>query len=580
MGVKAVTTIENSIFYQNVAKGSGNRNGGGAIFTNASSTTITNTRFTENTATGSNSNGGAIFNQSRMYIKDSVFESNSAKSYGGAIYNINSAFLDVDNSTFNGNGSMYGGAIYVASGGSANPKVTNSLFEKNVATRRYGAITAGNITISTSTFTENTAPEVGAVGIFGKGLLENNTFTENKATSTDSSTWGGGAIYLGNNSQTTISSNTFTNNESGTTGGAIGQAKATNSTSLANAKLDITGSTFTGNKAETTGGAIDNYFYKGNTQEGYVYVGDSTFEGNSAANGGAIYNHGEQDSAGNSGAMLIEGSTFTANTSSQYGGAIYNASTITINSSVFSGNTANGAANDIYNAGKLDFLNGKTTLGGGIDGTGNTTIGNGAEVVSGTESTITQETITVAGKLTNNNEAENAVTATDITVEETGELTTNASAITVTNTDKEITNKGLVTFTGGTLSGYDVIGTSAENSKVEIDGDVTIASGKTIKNNTVTLEESKTLKLEKEDSLVSSVLSVNDGSTLDIQNDGIGNVETLKITENANWNLKLDIDLLAEENKVDTLTIAENGVDSTSKLTISDLNIKSAKANK
>jgi predicted outer membrane repeat protein len=67
-----------------------------------------------------------------------------------------------------------------------------------------------------------------------------------------------------------------------------------------------------------------------------VTVTGSTLSGNSASEGGAIYNVAP-------GTLLVRGCTFSANAASDSGGAIYNLGTATLLECTLSGNTAGGA---------------------------------------------------------------------------------------------------------------------------------------------------------------------------------------------------------------------------------------------
>ncbi len=265
-------------------------------------------------------------------VSNSTFTNNVADYSGsdsGAI-SISNGKVAISNSTFTGNKAQGGwaGAIYAYTGNKAGVEtiITDSLFENNEA------------------------PGIGAVGNFssqrllasGGMTLDNVTFRSNKAT--DSTEDGGGAMFLGSESHTSIANSSFEENTSAAVGGAIATRVAINASGSKNdnsaAELDITKTTFTGNTAATTGGAIDNYLYGSTQQNGSVYVADSTFENNSAADGGAIYNHGETDLGGNMASLTVEGGTFTGNTASKHGGAIYNAGTLDVTNGTFANNQA------------------------------------------------------------------------------------------------------------------------------------------------------------------------------------------------------------------------------------------------
>ena len=137
-----------------------------------------------------------------------------------------------------------------------------------------------------------------------------------------------------------------------------------------NGTLTITDSIISGNKAEDDGAIrnlgtleVSNSTLSGNTSNGTaggIYndngatatVSDSTFSGNSAPNGGGIFNSG--------GTLEVNNSTFSGNRSTvDYGGAIANGSfsTATVSDSTFSGNSAATEGGAIRNDGTLEVNN-------------------------------------------------------------------------------------------------------------------------------------------------------------------------------------------------------------------------------
>lgn len=268
----------------------------------------------------------------------------------------NGAKLNVDGGTFtnqgfnvanncdrNGNPSnsyVVGGSIYFT--GSAEGVVKNATFSGSTAPNGYGgaiySTPTSNVTFENVQFLNNSALEVGAVGLFGQANVDNCLFNGNYATKTADNSDGAGAIFLGAESVVRISGSTFTDNESATRGGAIATRKAPEGDNSA-AKLDIIDTTFTDNKAATNGGAIDNHLMHSVNKTDAVYVSGSTFTGNSADKGGAIFNN-EKDNAGHTVAMYITKSTFTENKATTSGGAIYAYGTLTLDGVTFKDNSA------------------------------------------------------------------------------------------------------------------------------------------------------------------------------------------------------------------------------------------------
>ena len=194
-----------------------------------------------------------------------------------------------------------------------------------------------------------------------------------------------------------------------------------------------------------------------------------------------------------------------------------------------------------------------------------------ATITNNAEKTITATTVTNSGTITSSGTIDVTTFTNSGTVENAGEVTvtdlTNSGTITnegtiestnaiansgtiTSNADNmiaEIVNTGTYNVKGGTVS-YQVTG---ENGKINInDSEVTISTS--IAGNNVNL--GTTLKLKEESYLVNtSTLTINNGATLDLQNNKTSDVvAAVKITA-ASWNLKLDIDLA--EQKTDTLNV-------------------------
>lgn len=394
MNNKGVVSIgQNAIFSGNVAT----NNYGGAIYNSAGDIEIGgNATFSGNTA---KQYGGAIFNSaSNLKIGDNATFANNEAITGGAmyIYGIKED-ISLNKATFKNN-IGYGGAINLSTGDTSKSMfITNSLFEGNATLegtgQMGGAIFAsnGNLIIKdtnfignkadfggalvTSTgastgvfvsldnvlFKDNEAQSTGAVGNYagrtsydkGGMIIKNSRFINNKATATIAD-GGAGAMFLGSDSMTELDNVIFDGNSSASEGGAIGVRVSTGKGNLGS--LKIANSTFSNNTAATKGGAIDNYFQN-------FTVENTTFTGNSANEGGAIYNHAEPDKYGNVGTLTLGGDV------------------------AFKGNTANGELNDIYNASKiLVAQNATLSLDGGISGVDGTT-----EFASGTVLNVKQD---------------------------------------------------------------------------------------------------------------------------------------------------------------------------------------------
>ena len=178
-------------------------NGGGAIYA-AGPLTITSSSFISNTASsgGSDGQGGAISfaggSQYTLVVSDTAILSNTAYARGGGLY-VASGTLDLDNSTLTGNMASgdqeLGGAIYC----------DNCVF-----------------TIDGTDFTENQAKHGGAFYITessfgGQSAITSSNFQANQAAPV-SNGWGG-AIFVDNYRQITISDTAVLSNAAAAGGG-------------------------------------------------------------------------------------------------------------------------------------------------------------------------------------------------------------------------------------------------------------------------------------------------------------------------------------------------------------------------
>ena len=328
-------------------------------------TTITNAKL-------SGHDGRALWNNDTLTVNGGSFEGNKAN-VAGAIYNAAGAELTVDGVTFASNSSAIAGAINNRDG---KVTITNSTFKGNDAGKSMGGAVRndsgdiqkdGTITITGSTFEGNKAGNGGAVwnGSDGKVEIADSTFKGNTALA-EGGLGQGGAITNAN--AMTITGGSFANNTAKYSGGAIyNGAHAANG----QASLTIDGTTFTGNSVKAdfnttqndniAGGAIfndtnakldvKNATFTDNTsslkggaifnRDGNVTITDSTFKGNSVPKsaGGAVLN--ESGDINKDGTITITGSTFEGNKAGN-GGAVWNGfdGTVTITNSTFKGNTA------------------------------------------------------------------------------------------------------------------------------------------------------------------------------------------------------------------------------------------------
>lgn len=131
---------------------------------------------------GANPQGGGIYSNGNLIVRDSRFESNLSNN-GGAIFSQNSLVLE--NSTFEGNMANSGGGLYQMGG---TVSILNSTFFNNMADSDGGAIMSagGTLDVFNSTISGNQAQKTGGGLRAGTGTgplvtIVNSTFANNES---------------------------------------------------------------------------------------------------------------------------------------------------------------------------------------------------------------------------------------------------------------------------------------------------------------------------------------------------------------------------------------------------------------
>ena len=283
-------TFANTVFDSNVATGTGEDQGGGAIYVGWATLDLANVTMTNNSV--SEGYGGAVNSSNAILtVRGGSFEENSAAN-GGAIYvKVNDGenkTATITGAEFNSNSAANGGAIYVAGNGTA---IDGASFESNAATYGGAIYALDEIDVS----------------------VANSTFTNNSATSD------GGAIYASSAKITVSGASSFAEN-SANRGGAIYLGKYSSN----GAVLTMTGGSFTSNTATVDGGAVS---VRGSCSASFkdtVFTGNSTDGTSVWGSGGAIY-------VGN-GTLTLDGVTMTGNSAPEAGyGSAINANGTTFN---------------------------------------------------------------------------------------------------------------------------------------------------------------------------------------------------------------------------------------------------------
>jgi hypothetical protein len=289
--------------------------------------------------------GAQLYNEGTTVISDVAMAGNIATEKGGAIFNSDDKTgakgnLTLNNVDLKDNKANFGGAIW----NEGTLTVTGGSFEGNTATKAAGAIynaADAKLTVDGVTFANNSSAKAGAINSMA-GKNETTTTIKNSKFNNNSAVNGmGGALANSSNA------------ENGSTEGFSG-------------KMSLTDTAFSGNTARN-GGAL------WNGVQWTVNITGGSFDNNSAVTPAGSTYPAQGGAISNSGALNISGVTFSNNKTDGLGGAIFNTKTgggagsITFNgTNTFTNNTAASKANDIYNAGTITVAGGTTTLNSGL----------------------------------------------------------------------------------------------------------------------------------------------------------------------------------------------------------------------
>jgi predicted outer membrane repeat protein len=288
--VAQVRNINNCTFTNNSA------DYGGAIYADDKirNLKITNSTFTGNSSLFQNSEtqnaGGGAITLRRVIdaeIQGNTFIDNKAlKSFGGALFVIETNGTKLLNNVISGSTSWFGGAVYsIENKGVLN--ITGNTFSGNSVTQTnlYSASGVGgavvsvrdnNVQMSTNNFTGNNAVKLGGAVYFdtttANSVIESNIFTSNTSNSFAGAI---NAVSL-TNGKLTIKNNNFDKNISAARGGAVFVGE--------NISVNVYDNLFTANES-IIGAAIDfesymtNQFYN-NTLRGNKGIETATSSGN------------------------------------------------------------------------------------------------------------------------------------------------------------------------------------------------------------------------------------------------------------------------------------------------------------
>lgn len=218
------------------------------------------------------------------------------------------------------------GLFQVESGVTAT--ISGLTIEDGSATSGGGVYNDGDLTISKSTVSSDTAKSGSGGGIYNSGTLtvSDDTLSDNMAPDNN----GGGGIE--NVGTASISNSTIVGNYGFFSGGGIDNGAGT---------LTVTDSTLSGNSSVNEGGGVANSMGASVTLTGDTLVNNSTNE--SGGNGGGIFNNGT---------LTISNSTLSGNQSYIGGGIQSQGPTAAIYDSTVVGNSARiGDSGGIYRGG-------------------------------------------------------------------------------------------------------------------------------------------------------------------------------------------------------------------------------------
>ncbi len=308
--------------------------GGGGIYKQFGTLSITNVVITANAANGGG--GVQLFNGAILNAANSTISNNAAiNGEGGGISAIQSSLINLTNTTVSGNTATGSGAGIRATDG-ATAVINGSTFTNNATTGGAGGGVSSNVSVavSNSTFTGNSAYNGGgAISNTGTATVTNCNISNNSSARGDTfGGAGGGGIASGGTSLTIIGSN-ISNNTSARVGGGIARG-ANGATTTIITDSTISNNTVTSTEGSEGGGGI---ILGGNDTS---TITRTTISGNSlvAVNDG---NHGGGIRA--DGSLNLVNSLVTGNSSPNNGGGIYISADApgSISGSTISNNIAN-----------------------------------------------------------------------------------------------------------------------------------------------------------------------------------------------------------------------------------------------
>jgi hypothetical protein len=275
---------------------------------------------------GSSTSGGGISNVGTLTLTSCTLDHDQASNAGGGIFNL-------------------GGTVTIA----------GSIFNHDSAGIAGGGVLSfGTLTVTNSNLSNDSAGNGG--GIF---IHINSTATLTNCTlSNDPATEDGGGVFVDANSTATLTNCTLSNDSAGNGGGGLctdGSGPVTFSQCILSDDVALQGGGIcnTGGTVVLTACTLSNDTNTGLLNEGTATVTASTFNNDSAVNGGGLSNFATVSTV----TATVTNCTFSNNSAtgaSAGGGGIYNAggATITVTNCTLANNSAlTGSGGGIWNAG-------------------------------------------------------------------------------------------------------------------------------------------------------------------------------------------------------------------------------------
>ncbi len=308
--------IEDCIFELNIASGSGGGDGGGAIYNTESPSNISHCQFFRNTATVRR--GGSIYSRgSSAVITACMFENNNSGSSTGASIHVGSSDIVantiISDCEFTGGIANWGGALNVY--GELNTvEVVNCEMNNNIALANGGAIYVGfgaQVMVVDSEINRNEANNGGAMAtqndLSSISITDSDVSFNNATRGGAINTFNGNDTILIGNPRIEISRSSFNFNDCTEQGGVL---------NLSDTDLTVSSALFTNNEntsATGAGGVMS--LNTGDQRENQHLLINNTFFGNSGVIGSVIGNW--TDSTGIS-ELVLQNNIFSNSTEASY----------------------------------------------------------------------------------------------------------------------------------------------------------------------------------------------------------------------------------------------------------------------